>query len=456
MPDGASNAPTEPAPAQAADAAAAASLPWARRWWARAQAALGVHGVAFRRLMASDALMLLGLMVGQVAVPWWVARDGGAADLAVYGVVSALTSVAGTLLLSPLGDRHAKRVLIGAGLFAYALGATGLALMATLHAYRLPALLALSAVGVLAMALINPLSVSLVSELVPAASLPDAISLQQGAQSTGRLIGPTIGGLLLAAAGIATALWLHAALLALAGFFALQLPRTHTARARQRSWWTELREGLRANWAIPIERSWTLVNGLGWLFLLPAFTMLVPLKVQSLHGSAIWLGLCEASLSLGMLVGALGLSSWVVRRAGRYRTRVGGAVLQGVGLALVGFTHSPWLMLVGFMTAGVTNSAIALVGLTHRTLARPPAFRARMFASSSMTIQLAGSLGPAAAGAALLHWPVQWVYTVFGLAAGAASLALAFVPGFKAMMALEPHEVDGWYGRAYPQAFPTE
>jgi MFS family permease len=155
-----------------------------------------------------------------------------------------------------------------------------------------------------------------------------------------------------------------------------------------------------------------------------------------------------------MLAGALGISPWVVRRAGRYRTRVGGAALQGVGLALVGLAGSPWLMLAGFLIAGVTNSAMALVGLTHRTLARPPAFRARMFASASMTIQLAGSLGPAAAGAALLHWPVQVVYTVFGLAAGAAALGLAFVPGFKAMMAMEPHEIDGWYGRAYPQAFP--
>jgi hypothetical protein len=42
---------------------------------------------------------------------------------------------------------------------------------------------------------------------------------------------------------------------------------------------------------------------------------------------------------------------------------------------------------------------------------------------------------------------------VFGLLAGAISLALAFVPGFKAFMALEPEAVEGWYERQHPEAF---
>jgi hypothetical protein len=51
---------------------------------------------------------------------------------------------------------------------------------------------------------------------------------------------------------------------------------------------------------------------------------------------------------------------------------------------------------------------------------------------------------------------VQAVYTVFGLLTGVAALALAFVPGFRAFMALPPEQVEGWYGREYPSAFPRE
>jgi MFS family permease len=422
----------------------------------RARAALQIHGPAFARLLASDALMLLGVMVGQVAVPWWVAREGGARHLAVFGVVNALLTVTGMLTLSPLGDRYPKRRLIVLGLSAYAIGSFGMATMATLHRYALAPLLVLSALQVLSMAMITALSTSLVSELVRPASLASAIGLQQSAQSTGRLVGPAIGGLVLAGAGTAVALWLHAALLALGAVVASRLPATHEAPVIRKPWWQDLRAGLRANWAIPMERRWTLVNGLSWMFLYPAFTMLVPLKVQSLQLSASWLGFCEAALSLGMLAGAVGASGWLVERAGRYGTRVGAAVVQGMALAVVGFTRHPGLLVVGFALAGLTNSAMGLVGLTHRTLARPRAFRARMYASSAMTTQLAGSVGPAVAGAALAHWPVHTVYTGFGLLAGGLSLGLAFVPGFKAFMALEPEHVDGWYGRMHPEAFPPE
>jgi hypothetical protein len=192
------------------------------------------------------------------------------------------------------------------------------------------------------------------------------------------------------------------------------------------------------------------------MFLFPSLTMLVPLKVQSLGLSALWLGLCEAGVALGMLAGSLGVSEWLVARRGRYATRVGGAVLQGASLAMVGFTSHAWVLVAGFFVVGLTNSAMTLVGLTHRTLARPLEFRARMFAGSAMTAHIAGSLGPALAGLALAHAPVAQVYTVFGLLSGLAALALAFVPGFKAFMALPPEQVEGWYGREFPQAFPRD
>ena len=86
-------------------------------------------------------------------------------------------------------------------------------------------------------------------------------------------------------------------------------------------------------------------------------------------------------------------------------------------------------------------------------LARPLAFRARMAAGTIMTAQMAATLGPALAGLALTHWPVHTVHAAFGVLGAIASLGLAVVPGFRAFMALDAAEVEGWYGRAYPAAF---
>jgi len=410
-------------------------------------------GRAYRGLLASDALMVLSIMVGQVALPWWIAREGGAGDLARYGFVVSLASVAAMPLLSPLGDRHEKRRLIMLALAAFAVAAFGMAALATFGHYRIGLLVTLAMVPVMASAIITPASASFATELVPAEQLTQAIGLQQSAQSTGRLVGPALGGAVLAAAGVPAALWLHGLLLVAAAGLARGLPASPPQARGRGHWWRDLRAGFRANWNIPMERGWIAVNFSTWVFLYPMFTMLVPLKVQSLHLSAMWLGLCEASLSLGMLAGALGACDPMIRRYGRYAVRVGAAVLQGLAFASIAFVEQAPLLVAAFWVAGITNSAMVLVGMTHRMLARPAAFRARMVAGAVMTTQVAAAIGAAMAGAALTHWSVDVVYAVFGVVAGVLSATLAWVPGFREFMALEPSAVAGWYERRYPGVF---
>jgi MFS family permease len=410
-------------------------------------------GGPFRWLLLSDALMLLALMVGQVALPWWIASAGGAHDLALYSVVTSAFAIVAMPLLSPLGDRIAKRRLIRGALMAFGAAAVGVALLASMGRYDLRLLIVLGAVPVLAMAALVPATTSFSTELVPPAGLARAMGLQQSAQATGRMIGPAIGGAVLGVAGVAVTLWVYSALLVAAAFTARRLPLGMPPPGARRAWRAELLAGMRANWRIPIERGWILVNFLSWIFLFPAFTMLVPLKVQSLGLSGTWLGFCEAGLSLGMLLGSLGGSSWLVGRFGRFGTRVGAAVVQGLALALAGATTSgPWLV-AGFVVAGFMNAAMVLVGMTHRMLARPQAFRARMVAGVVTATNIAGTIGPALAGTALLHARVGPVFVVFGLVGALAAAGLAIVPGFRAFMALDHEAVDNFYGRTWPEAF---
>lgn len=410
-------------------------------------------GPGFRRLVLSDALMLVALMAGHVVAPWWVVEQGGAADLAVYGSALSALSFLAMPLLSPLGDRVAKGRVITVALAAFALAALGLAVLASAGRYHLGVLIALEAVPVLAMAAILPATQTLAAELVPAAELPRAIAAQQSAQSLGRLVGPALGGAWLATLGVAGALWGHAVLLLAAVALAARLPRQGPAAGAPRAWWAELRAGLRATWAIPLERWWTLVNALSWVFLFPAFTLLVPVKVQSLGLSGLWLGLSEAGLSMGMLAGGLGLAARWIAWQGRHASRVSAACLQGLALASAGLATQGWQLVLAFTLAGLCTAVMMLVGMTHRVLARPPAFRARMSASGLMCSQVAATLGPALAGLALLHAPVAQVYLGFGLAGALLSLGLLAVPGFKTFLALSPQAIEGWYGRQHPQAF---
>jgi hypothetical protein len=268
-------------------------------------------------------------------------------------------------------------------------------------------------------------------------------------------VGPALAGAVLAAVGTAPTLALGALLVFAAALLATRLPRPDlaaVARARGR-WVDEVRVGLRVNWAIPIERGWAVCNAVGAVFLMPCVAMLVPLKVQSLGLSAAWLGGCEAGLSLGLLAGSLGPAAWWARVQGRFGARVGGAAIMGLALALAGLTGERHVLVACFAVVGVCAATTTLVGKTHRMLARPLAFRARMTAASVMTTQLSQALGPAIAGLALAHGSVREVYVAFGLLTAASASGYFMIPGFRAFMALEHDQVDNWYGRTYPGVF---
>src|ERR1700748_2870742 len=105
---------------------------------------------SFRWLLWSDALTLLSMMVGQVALPWWIAQSGGAHDLSVYGVLVSAMSFVALPLLSPFADRHSKRSLMTVGLLGFGIATSAMAAYATLAHYRLAVGVAVEALTVLA------------------------------------------------------------------------------------------------------------------------------------------------------------------------------------------------------------------------------------------------------------------------------------------------------------------
>src|ERR1700761_6925337 len=165
-------------------------------------------GTSFRWLLWSDALTLLSMMVGQVALPWWIAQSGGAHDLSVYGVLVSAMSLVALPLLSPFADRHSKRSLMTVGLLGFGVATSAMAAYATLAHYRLAVVVAIEAITVLASALVMPAINSIVTELVPPTGLSQALGLQQTAQASGRLVGPALAGAVLAAHGTAPPLGL--------------------------------------------------------------------------------------------------------------------------------------------------------------------------------------------------------------------------------------------------------
>ena len=413
-------------------------------------------GIPLASLLLSDLMRILAEMVGYITLPWWIVHRGGAHDLAIYSVSIAITTIFAMPLLSPLGDRYAKKPQIAWGICSLMVIAFTLATLVLLSDYRLTLIICIGVVTVIAKAFIDPASSTISAELVPANRLAEALRLRKSTQAAGRALGPALAGATLALGGITSTFWMNGILLGVAAYVTWQIPSQSHYREHHHGlarWWKDLRAGLHAKWIVPLERGWTLVNFLVWIFQGPAVGMLIPLKVQSLGLSGLWLGVCEAALSIGLLLGSFRGSDALVSRFGRFNVRVGAAMCEGLALAASGWVHSPIVLVLAFTCVGFANASMGLVGATHRSLAIPQNFRVRILAASMMTTQIAGILGPMIAGAALAHWSVGNVYTCFGLATCLLAFGFVLIPRSREFFALNHDQVKDWFRHEYPHAF---
>lgn len=405
-------------------------------------------------LLVTDALATLAELAAAVVVPWWITTLGGTSAIAAYGIALAGATLVAVPAVSPIGDRFCKATQMCNGLAGLALVLFALTWCSTRPFALLP-VIAFGLAKVLARAFFEPSQSAILPELVPPSRLPQAIRLQKTCRAVSGVLGPMLAGALLSLVGVPLALAACAVLTLLAASVALLIPRRlGVGRSLQlRVWWRDLRIGARAKWGVPMERGWTIVNFVVWIFQGPAVGILIPIKVRALGLTGDWLGVSIGALSVGVLVGSFIGSSLLVRRFGRYRVRIGLGCLEGVCLALVGFATSPYAMVGGLVLAGFCNASMALVGATHRALAIPKSYRVRMIASGSVSTQVAGVIGPALVGVALAHWSVPVVYATFGALMSVSVLGFLLVPRFKEFLSLEHEHIEDWYARQYPHIF---
>jgi MFS family permease len=262
----------------------------------------------FRMLWLGMAVSLLGDGIFFVAVAWesyslWNAPVA----LSIVGIGMTVPTVAFLLVGGVVSDRYDRRVVM---VWADSLRAVSVAVLAilvltdALHFWQLVVLVAVYGIGT---AFFTPAFEAIVPELVPAADLPLANSLDQFIRPIAlRLVGPVLGGALVAlSTGIAFAV--DAASFAASLLAVLALRRLPRARPEvDVSAVSAMKEGLR----FVRRRVWlwgTLVSAaITYLVFLGPAEVLLPFVVKNdLHGSAGTLGLVLAAGGLGAVGGAV-------------------------------------------------------------------------------------------------------------------------------------------------------
>jgi len=166
---------------------------------------------SFRLLWFGQLVSTAGTQIRLVALPYQIyVLTGSVFHVGLLGLFQAIPLIALPLFGGVLADRMDRRRLLIATQSGLAATSLALAIVTQVGLTELWILYGLTAVAASFSAIDQPARGSLVPTLVDRTDLPAAIALNQMLHSTASIIGPAVGGVVIASYGVGTAYWLDA------------------------------------------------------------------------------------------------------------------------------------------------------------------------------------------------------------------------------------------------------
>ncbi len=366
----------------------------------------------FRRLLIAAMLSTIAYEMVGVAVGWELfARTNSPLALGLVGLVQVVPVLLLALPAGHAADRFSRKRLIIAAQCVIVSVAIALAL-ATAYRWSIWAIYtALGCAGV-ALAIALPARTALLPQLVPIELFANAVAWRTSGWQLAAVLGPALGGLVIAVSGGTLVSFLVAAALGLGVLSMLaRIQPMPQVRSKEPLTWNSLLAGIRfvrsselILAAITLDMFAVLFGGA--TFLLPIFAR------DILEIGPAGLGWLRAAPSLGAVTMAIAIAH------GRPMRRVGRALLvcvAGFGAATIvfGLSKTPWLSFTMLALAGaLDNISVVIRGTLVQTLT-PDAMRGRVAAVNAVFVGLSNELGGFESGvAAHLMGPVGSV--VFG------------------------------------------
>lgn len=269
----------------------------------------------FRLFWFGQMISMTGTWVQNVAQQWLVLKlTGSAFDLGLVTTVQFTPLLLLGLIGGAISDRVTKRDLLIVTQIISTLTALALGFLVwsgTVQYWHI-----LVAAGVLGIvnAFYNPTRQAFIPELVGQDALMNAVALNSAVFNASRVLGPAVGGVLVAALGLSLNFFLNAASfipVIIALFFIHPQRRVRTEGGKRLL--TDMADGLRYVRDTPSVLTILSLVGVASLFALN-FTTLMPLFARFvLHVGSTGFGFLTASMGIGSLTGAI-ILSFVNRR----------------------------------------------------------------------------------------------------------------------------------------------
>ncbi|MDE1171202.1 MAG: MFS transporter [Verrucomicrobium sp.] len=366
----------------------------------------------FRLFISGRAIFLIGTQMQNAAVGWEVyERLGTKLALAYVGLVQILPVFFLTLPAGHLADRADRKKILLSAIALYLSCSVGLAWVSWKAAspFLIYTLLFFLAV---ARAFAMPAMGSLLPNLLPRKVWGNAATWNSTVFELTGLVGPALGGFLIAASGHATVVYAFAACSGVACFSLFQfLPSVRPEGPPKAATWRSLGEGLRFMFRTRILLAAASLD-LFAMFLGGAVALLPVVAKDILHVGPHGFGWLRAAPSIGAMAMAFctaHLPPW--RKAGR--VLFGAFIGFGAAMIVFGLSHSFWLSFSMLVLTGLFDNLNVVIRQTLIQFITPDSMRGRVTSVNFLFIGLSNELGEFESGLT-----AQWLGTAPAIVLG--------------------------------------
>ena len=357
--------------------------------------------ILFAALMAGA-----GNGISIVAFPWLVLqRNGSALEASIVAMAGTLPLLVATLIAGAAVDYIGRRrvSMISDALSAVSVAAVPvLALTFGVDVINVAVLATLAGLG----AFFDPAGLTARETMLPEAAtragwtLDRANSVYEAIFNLAYIVGPGIGGLLIATLGGINTMWVTASAFGLSIIAISALKLEGTGKPDKESLpegvWAGILEGLRFVWHNPVLRTLAFVDLAATGLYMPMESVLFP-KYFTDRNEPAQLGWVLMALSIGGLIGALGyavLSKYMSRRA----TMLTAVITLGVAMTVIAFLPPLPMILVLCAVVGLVYGPIAPIYNYVMQTRAPQHLRGRVVGVMGSLAYAAGPLGLIVAG----------------------------------------------------------
>lgn len=356
------------------------------------------ESLPYRALWFGQMISLLGSNMRLVAVAWQVFDlTGSTVAVGMVGLVEVVPLITVSIIGGTFIDTGDRKRLIAICQVALMVCSGLLAVLSLTGTITVLWIYVLTGIASAFNAMDRPARNSLLPHVIPEGKMTSAMALRQVLFQTTTIVGPAIGGILVAAVSVGWVYMIDAISFTAALFILRWIPPIPRGDHPDEGRWSAIKAGLSFATRTPVLLSIFVIDLVAMIFGMPR-AVFPALAKETFHMGAEGVGILYAAPAVGALIGAL-TTGWVgaVRRQGL-------AVLLavtawGAAIALAGLSLFSLALTVTFLAlAGAADVVSAVFRGTILLEKTPPALLGRVNALNIMVVTGGPRLGDVEAG----------------------------------------------------------